>query len=185
MAKILIIRHGQTTDNANKIFSGKRDVDLTESGIEEAEKIREKLQNENITKGYHSGQLRSIHTLDIVLRGHPNGNIFEDNRIRERDYGDLTGESKTEWEKKDPQNFALWHRSYDVPPPGGESIKDVETRVLDFLQEEMPKWQKNDVILISAHGNSIRPMRKYFENLSNEQMCSYEYTPGQIFSYEI
>lgn len=185
MAHVIIIRHGQTTDNADKIFSGKRDVDLTESGIEEAEKIAEKLKNENISKAYHSGQLRSIHTLDIVLKGHSNVQIFEDERIRERDYGDLTGENKIEWEKKDPQNYALWHRSYDVPPPGGESIKDVEKRVSSFLQEEMPKWNEKDIVLISAHGNSIRPMRKYFENLTNNEMCSYEYTPGHIFSYEI
>ena len=186
MARIFIIRHGQTTDNKEQIFSGKRDVDLTEEGIEEAKRIGEELKNEKITKAYQSGQLRSKHTLNLVLNGyHPKIQIFTDARIRERDYGDLTGQSKTELEKKDPENYKLWHRSYDVPPPGGESIKDVEVRVMDFLNEFIPTFNSKDVVLISAHGNSIRPMRKHFEGLSNEEMSSFEHTPGKIYSYEV
>ncbi|MEX2013057.1 MAG: histidine phosphatase family protein, partial [Candidatus Levyibacteriota bacterium] len=134
MAKIFIIRHGETTDNKEKIFSGKRDVDLTEGGIEEAKRIREELKDEGITKAYQSGQTRSNHTLKLVLNGyHPQAEVVTDERIRERDYGDLTGQSKTELEKNDPENYKLWHRSYDVPPPNGESIKDVEVRVMEFL----------------------------------------------------
>lgn len=186
MAKIFVIRHGQTTDNKDKIFSGKRDVDLTPSGEEEAKRIGEELKGEKITKAYQSDQIRSQHTLQLVLDGyHQNVQIFTDPRIRERDYGDLTGQSKTEWEQKDPQQYKLWHRSYDVPPPNGESLKDVEKRVNEFLEENIPTWTKDDVVLISAHANSIRPMRKYFEHMTSEEMCSFEYTPGEIFTYEI
>ncbi len=186
MPKAIIIRHGQTTDNKEQIFSGKRDVDLTEEGIEEAKKIAEELKNEKITKSYQSSQLRSKHTLELVLdEYHPGIEIFTDDRIRERDYGDLTGQSKIEWEKKDPENYKLWHRSYDIPPPGGESIKDVEKRVMEFLNEVIPSLKPNDVVLISAHGNSIRPMRKYFEHLSNEEMSSFEHTPGKIYTYQV
>ena len=186
MASIFIFRHGETTDNKEKIFSGTRDVDLTEEGIEEAEKIGEELKDEKITKAYQSNQTRSQHTLELVLNGyHPNVQISTDERIRERDYGDLTGKNKVELEKENPQQYKLWHRSYDVPPPGGESIKDVEERVNEFLQDELPKWEKDDVILISAHGNSIRPIRKYFENLTNEEMCSFEHTPGKIYHYQV
>lgn len=186
MAKIFIFRHGQTLDNIEHDFSGVRDVDLTQSGIEEAKQIAEKLKNEKVTKAYQSNQIRSQHTLSLVLDGyHQNIEIITDSRIRERDYGNLTGKSKDELEKNDPKDYALWHRSYDVPPPGGESIQMVEVRVLDFLHEVIPTWKENDIIFISAHGNSIRPMRRYFEHLTIDQMCSYEYSPGQIFSYEV
>lgn len=186
MAHIFLIRHGETTDNRDQIFSGKRDVDLTEEGIEEAKRIGEEIKDEKITKAYQSSQIRSQHTLELALDGyHPNVQIFTDDRIRERDYGDLTGKSKAELEKSDPQNYKLWHRSYDVPPPNGESIKDVEIRVMEFLNEVIPTFKPDDIILISAHGNSLRPMRKYFEGLTNEEMCSFEHTPGKIYRYKI
>jgi 2,3-bisphosphoglycerate-dependent phosphoglycerate mutase len=185
MAKIFIFRHGQTTDNLEHDFSGIHDVDLTPAGIEEAKQIGEKLKTELVTKAYQSEQLRSQHTLSLVLNSwHQNVRIFTDVRLRERDYGDLTGKSKDELSKIDPKDFALWHRSYNVAPPHGESIEMVEKRVLEFLNEAMPTWGKNDVIFISAHGNSIRPMRRFFEHLSIDEMCSYEYTPAQIFEYQ-
>ena len=186
MARIFLIRHGQTTDNKEKIFSGIRNVDLTEEGTEEARKIGEELKDEKITKAYQSNQLRSQHTLRLALSdSHPTTQIFTDERIRERDYGDLTGKSKEETEKENPEQYKLWHRSYDVTPPNGESLKDVEVRVSDFLRDELPKWGKDDIVLISAHGNSIRPMRKYFEGLTNEEMCSFEHTRGKIYRYEV
>jgi len=185
MAQIYIFRHGETTDNSTHTFSGKREVDLTPKGEEEVKKIGEELKDIVPTKAYNSGQLRSKHTLDLVLGGkYPNLPIIEDPKIRERDYGDLTGQNKDEMAIKYPQEDPLWHRSYDVAPPNGESIQDVEKRVMEFLEEEMPKWQKEDVIFISAHGNSIRPLRKYFEGLSNEEMSTFEHTPGKIYHYQ-
>ncbi len=186
MAKIFVIRHGQTFDNKDEVFSGKRETDLTQEGIEEAKQIGEQLKNEKITKAYQSNQLRSKHTLELVLNGyHPETEIIEDSRIRKRDYGDLTGKKHAEIQEKDPQNYKLWHRSYDIAPPGGESIKDVEARVMDFLNEVIPTLKPDDIVLISAHGNSLRPMRKYFEGISNEQMCSFEHTPGKIYTYQV
>lgn len=186
MAKIFLIRHGETTDNRDHTFSGNRDVDLTEKGIEEAKQIGEELKDQKITKAYQSNQIRSKHTLELVLdSNHPNIEIVTDDRIKERDYGSLTGKNKDEIERQNPQQYQLWHRSYDTPPPNGESLKDVEKRVLEFLHEEMPKWGKEDVILISAHGNSLRPMRRYFEHLSPEEMSTFEHTPGKIYRYQI
>jgi len=186
MAKLFIFRHGETFDNKDHIFSGFRQTDLTPAGIEEAKEIGEKLKNEKVTKAYQSDLIRSKHTLELVLDKYHSGvEIITDPRIKERDYGNLTGESKDEAEKKFPDKYPLWHRSYDVPPPGGESIKDVEKRVLAFLNDALPTWKKDDVIFISAHGNSIRPMRRFFEHISIEEMCSYEYTPGKIYEYNI
>ncbi|MFH1186623.1 MAG: histidine phosphatase family protein [Candidatus Levyibacteriota bacterium] len=186
MAKLYIFRHGQTTDNLSHTFSGKRDVDLTPGGEEEAKRIGKELSNIIPTIAYQSEQLRSKRTLDLVLEGKKEGlKIIEDKRIRERDYGDLTGKNKDEIAKKFPDKYPLWHRSYDTPPPNGESIKDVSDRVLSFLKDELPKWEEEDVIFISASGNSIRPMRMYFEKLTPKEACFYENIRGKVYSYDI
>lgn len=185
VSKIFIFRHGQTLDNKEKIFSGWRNVPLTDEGRKEAEEIAQKLVKEIPTKAYTSDLLRSQQTLRIVLQNHPKIPVILDARIKERNYGDLTGTSKTELEEKDPVDFQKWHRSYDVPPPHGESIQDVEKRVLAFLEDMKKNLASDDVVFISAHGNSIRPMRKYFEHLTNEEMCTYEYQPAMVFSYII
>ncbi len=186
MAKLFIFRHGQTVDNKDHTFSGWRQTDLTPEGIEEAKGIGEKLKEKNVTKAYQSDLIRSQHTLELVLSPwHKNIEIITDARIKERNYGDLTGLNKDEIEKKDPERYKLWHRSYDVPPPNGESIKMVEERVLSFLNDVLPTFKTEDVVFISAHGNSLRPMRRYFEHISIDEMCSFEHTPGKIYSYEI
>ncbi len=186
MAKIFIFRHGQTIDNVGHDFSGIHDVDLTPAGVEEARGIGERLKNEKVTKAYQSDLIRSQHTLQLVVNGYHEGfEIITDPRIKERDYGNLTGLNKDELEKIDPKDFALWHRSYDIPPPNGESIEMVEKRVLDFLHDAIPSFKKDDVIFISAHGNSIRPMRRFFEHLTIDEMCSFEHTPGKIYSYSV
>ena len=186
MAKIFIFRHGQTADNLEHEFSGWHQVGLNQTGIEEAKGIGEKLKNEKVSKAYQSDLIRSHETLQLVLNGfHEGFEIITDPRIKERDYGNLTGQSKDEIEKKDPEQFKLWHRSYDVPPPNGESIEMVEKRVLEFLNDTVPTWIETDVVFISAHGNSIRPMRRFFEHLTIDEMCSYEYTPGKIYEYSV
>lgn len=185
MSKIFIFRHGQSLDNKQGIFSGWRDTDLSEEGVLEAQKIAEELKDESITKAYSSPQLRSVKTLEPVLRFHPNIIPITDERIKERNYGDLAGKSKIEVEKHYSKEYPLWHRSYDTAPPNGESIKDVETRVMSFLNELISTLKPTDVVVISAHGNSLRPMRRYFEKLTIEEMCSFEHEPGKIYSYEI
>jgi 2,3-bisphosphoglycerate-dependent phosphoglycerate mutase len=186
MAKIFIFRHGQTEDNKSHTFSGFRQSDLTSEGIEEAKRIGEELKNEKVTKAYQSDLIRSQNTLRLVLDDYHQGiQVITDQRIKERDYGNLTGKNKDETEKEYPQQYKLWHRSYDVPPPGGESIKDVEVRVMAFLNDVLPTLKPDDVVFISTSANALRPMRKYFEHLTNEEMCSYEYTPGKIYSYQI
>jgi 2,3-bisphosphoglycerate-dependent phosphoglycerate mutase len=186
MAKIFLFRHGQTEDNKSHTFSGFRQSDLTPAGIEEAKGIGEQLKNEKVTKAYQSDLIRSQHTLQLALGDYHQGvQVITDPRIKERDYGNLTGKNKDEVEKENPQAYKLWHRSYDDPPPGGECIKDVEVRVLAFLHDILPTLKPDDVVFISAHGNSLRPMRKYFEHLNNDEMCSFEHTPGKIYSYQI
>ena len=186
MAKIFIFRHGETYDNKDHIFSGWRQTDLTPQGIEEAKGIGEKLKDEKVTKAYQSDLIRSQHTLELVLGQYHKGvQIATDPRIKERDYGNLTGKNKDEIEKEYPQQYKLWHRSYEVSPPGGESIQMVEKRVLYFLQDMLQSLKKEDVVFISAHGNSLRPMRRYFEHITIDEMCSFEHTPGKIYEYNV
>lgn len=186
MAKLFVFRHGQTFDNKDRIFSGFRDVDLTPEGIEEAKGIGEKLKNEKVSKAYQSDLIRSQHTLELVLNGwHENIGIVTDARIKERDYGDLTGKSKVRIEQQDPERYKLWHRSYDTPPPNGESIKMVEERVLSFLNDILPTLKSDDVVFISTSANALRPMRRYFEHLTIDEMCSFEHIPGKIYSYSV
>ena len=185
MAKIFLFRHAQTTDNLEGIFSGRRDPDLTPDGIEEAQKIRNELKNEKATKAYTSSLIRSKHTLEIVLEPHQGVKIIADPRIRERDYGDLTGKSKKKTAELYPKEYPLWHRSYDTPPPGGESLKQVEERVLEFLKELIQNVWQNDVIFICASANSLRPIRKYFEKMTDVQMASFEHERGKVYEYEV
>lgn len=185
MAKIFLFRHGQTQYNLEHKFCGFIDADLNESGIEEAIKIGEQLKDEKVTRAYCSPLTRSRHTLELALNEKKDVQIVEDPRLTERDYGELTGKNKDEVAKEFPDKYPLWHRSYDVPPPGGESLKDVEKRVMSFINDLIPTLKKDDVIFISAHGNSLRPFRKYFEGLSNEEMSSFEHTRGQIYCYDI
>lgn len=186
MARIFIFRHGQTDDNKTHTFSGFRQSDLTPEGIAEAKQIGETLKNEKVTKAYQSDLIRSQHTLQLVLGDYHQGvQIITDPRIKERDYGNLTGKNKDDTARDFPDQYPLWHRSFDVPPPGGESVQQVEVRVLAFLHDILPTLKPDDVVLISAHANSLRPLRKYFEHLTNEQMCSFEHTPGKIYSYQI
>lgn len=186
MAKIFLFRHAQTTDNLEGIFSGKRDPDLTESGIEEAKKIRNSLKDEKVTKAYCAPNKRTKHTLEIVLEPHKGTEIvIADPRIRERDYGDLTGKSKKKTEELYPKEYPLWHRGYDSPPPNGESLKQVEVRVLEFLKEVIANVYQNDVILICASANSIRPIRRYFEKMTEEEMVSFEHERGKIYEYNV
>lgn len=186
MAKLFVFRHAQTTDNEANIFTGtKRDPDLTMSGIEEAREIRDKLRQEKVTKAYCTPNKRCKHTLEIVLEHHLGVEMIADPRIKEKDYGELTGKNKQDMERLHPKEYPKWHRSYDIPPPGGESIKMIENRINEFIKELINNVWQNDVILICGNGNSLRPIRKHFEGMSNEEMATYENTRGKIYSYDI
>ena len=186
ISNIYIFRHGETYYNKRKIFTGWRDSKLTDKGIKQAEKIAEMLKDKNIDVGYASDLTRSIQTLKIVLKYHPNAKIIIDPRIRERSYGVLEGKSKVKYEREHPDLYPLIHRGYDTPPPGGESLKMVEERVTPFIVELVDDLMKKPKdIAISAHGNSMRPMFKFFENLSIKEMCSIEIPQDTYFHYTI
>jgi len=187
---IYLFRHGESYFNRKdkKRFTGLTDSTITPNGWNQARTVAKKLKNKKIDVAYHTGLIRSKHTLKAVLKYHPEcKEIIEDNRIIERDYGKLTKKfHKTIIKKYGKKQFDIWHRSYDVTPPGGESIKMVEKRVKSFIKDLLKKMKKEKVnVAISAHGNSMRPFRKYFEKLTNRQMMQIETPWDDYFDYTI
>ncbi|MDD5133090.1 MAG: 2,3-bisphosphoglycerate-dependent phosphoglycerate mutase [Candidatus Nanoarchaeia archaeon] len=186
--KIYIFRHGRTVYNEKKIFTGWKDSKLTKNGIFEAKKVGNKLKNKEIDVAFCTSLSRSKDTLKEVLKFHKECFlVIQDDRMRERSYGNLQGIShKSFIEKYGKGLFDQYHRSYDIRPPKGESIKDVEKRVNSFIKDLIIFIKKNKVnVAISAHGNSMRPFRRYFEKLSVKEMIKLENPWDDYFEYEI
>ena len=185
---IYIFRHGETFFNRSKRFTGWVNSSLTPEGIEHANLIAEKLREKELQIGFRTSLSRSSNSLKIVLRYHPEcKRVIVDDRMIERSYGDLERKyHKTVITKYGRRQFDLWHRSYDVPPPGGEPMKMVEKRVLSFVKDLLilMEKEKNNVV-ISAHSNSMRPFRRYFENLTIKQMMALENPYDKYFDYTI
>lgn len=186
--KIYLFRHGETYYNENEIFTGWKDSKLTPNGIKEAEKVAEKLKNKKFEVAFQTRLSRSKDTLKPVLKYHPEcKKIITDDRMIERCYGNLQGKRHSTIIKKNgKKQFEIWHRSYDVPPPKGESVKMVEKRVNAFIKDLIKFMKKEKVnVAISAHGNSMRPFRKYFEKLTVKEMMKLENPWDDYFEYEL
>lgn len=182
---IYIFRHGQSEDNQEMIFSGWRDAKLTEKGIEQALEIADKLKDKKIDYLYSSTQSRAIDTLKYAISKNENAKkleIHQDIRLRERSYGDLQGTSKLELFLENEELCNEYRRSYSKRASNGENLDDVCQRVEDFIIEVLPKIKDNHLnVAISCHGNSIRGFRKYFENLSPEQLVKIETPLGSDY----
>jgi len=183
---VYIFRHGQSEDNENYVFSGWRDSPLTDKGREQAEVLAEKLKGKNIGRLISSPQVRGIETMEIAMSKNENAKnlkIEMDERIKERSYGDLQGENKLEWYKKDPEYLHKIRRTYNAQPPHGESIATVYERVSDFSKDLVKEIKGTNInVAISCHGNSIRCFRKYFEGLSDEETATVETQLGQDYA---
>jgi len=173
---LYLFRHGETEDNKNRVFSGRHDSPLTTEGVKQAQVLAEKLKDKKIDFAIYSNLKRSKDTLDEVLKYHPQTEKEAAKLLVERDYGELTGTSKTELNQKDPELCLRYRRSWDYPPPEGESLKMVwENRVKQFC-EDLEERMRNEKInvAISCTNNTMRLIRMYFENLSIEQMLELE-----------
>lgn len=185
---LYLFRHCQTTDNVNKIFSGsRRDPHLTEKGIDQAEKIAKLLKDKEIDLFMSPPQSRCLETLSPLKRLFPNALYVQRGDLKERDYGDLTGKNKEEIMREYPEKAILWRRSWDNPPPNGESLKKVwETRVKKFC-EDLEQKMKTEKINIAYCGtnNTIRLIRWHFEKMSQEKMLTLENPYGDYASYHV
>jgi 2,3-bisphosphoglycerate-dependent phosphoglycerate mutase len=188
---LVLVRHGQSDWNLKNLFTGWRDVDLTEKGIAEAREAGRKLKAQGITfnTAFTSALVRAQRTLDLMLAemGQSNIQVFKDQALNERDYGDLSGLNKDEARKKwGDEQVHIWRRSYDVAPPGGESLRDTAARVLPYyLAEILPRVLRGEHVLVSAHGNSLRALVMVLEKLDKESILKREIGTGAPIIYRL
>jgi len=188
IAHIYLFRHGQTFYNKNKIFTGWKNSSLTSLGKKQAKTIARKLKNKKIDIAFYTSLSRSIDTLKQVLKYHPEcKKTIKDDRMIERSYGSLQGTSHSTIIKQyGKKQFNIWHRSYNIAPPKGESIKIVEKRVKSFIKDLLKLIKKQRVnVAISAHGNSMRPFRRYFEHFSVQKMMKLNMPYDSYFEYKV
>jgi 2,3-bisphosphoglycerate-dependent phosphoglycerate mutase len=187
---LVLVRHGQSEWNLKNLFTGWKDVDLTEQGIAEARAAGRKLKAQGLSfdLAYTSVLKRAIRTLDLMLEEMGQTvPIVRDQALNERDYGDLVGLNKDDARRKwGDEQVHIWRRSYDVPPPAGESLKDTVARALPyFVQEILPHVLRGERVLISAHGNSLRALIMVLERLTPEQILKRELGTGVPIVYRL
>ena len=188
---LVLVRHGQSEWNLKNLFTGWRDVDLSEKGIAEAREAGRKLKAQGIIfdVAFTSALVRAQRTLDLMLAemGQTNIPVFKDQALNERDYGELVGLNKDDARKKwGAEQVHIWRRSYDIQPPGGESLKDTVARALPyFIQEILPRVLRGERVLVSAHGNSLRALVMVLERLTPEQILKRELATGMPLIYRL
>jgi len=188
MARLVLLRHGESQWNLENRFTGWVDVPLSAKGVEEAKQAGEKLRGVTFDRAFSSVLARANETLRIVLEvlGQTNIPIEKDKALNERMYGDLQGLNKAETAKKygDAQ-VKIWRRSYDVKPPGGESLKDTAERALPYYEKMVkPHLLKGETIIIAAHGNSLRALVMELDQLSKEEVLELNIPTGVPLLYE-
>ena len=190
MTNLTLVRHGQSDWNNKNLFTGWENPGLTKKGVEEAHKTGNLLKEENKNYSYLFTSIldRAINTADIILEelGIGQINVIRDQALNERDYGELTGLNKDAARKKwGEDQVHIWRRSFDIPPPGGESLKDTAERVIPYFRDKiLPLLIEDNNILISAHGNSLRALVMHIEGLSSEEILTREIATGQPISYD-
>tara|TARA_X000001036_G_scaffold205200_2_gene192794 strand:- start:1587 stop:2177 length:591 start_codon:yes stop_codon:yes gene_type:complete len=190
MTDLTLVRHGQSDWNNKNLFTGWENPDLTSKGIDEAHATGLLLKKQSKIYSYLFTSLldRAINTANIILEELDlNGiNVVRDEALNERDYGELTGLNKDDArEKWGEDQVHIWRRSFDIPPPGGESLKDTADRVIPYYENKiLPLLFEDNNILVSAHGNSLRALVMHIEGLSPEEILQREIATGQPISYE-
>jgi 2,3-bisphosphoglycerate-dependent phosphoglycerate mutase len=188
---LVLVRHGQSDWNLKNLFTGWKDPGLTEQGIAEARAAGEKLKQAGyrFNIAFTSDLKRAQDTLDIMLEklGQKDLPVLKDKALNERDYGELTGLNKDDARKRwGEEQVHIWRRSFDIAPPGGESLKDTAARVLPYFEKEiLPRVRKGERVLVSAHGNSLRALIMALENLSGEEIVRRELETGVPIIYHL
>jgi 2,3-bisphosphoglycerate-dependent phosphoglycerate mutase len=188
---LVLLRHGQSDWNLKNLFTGWRDVDLTEKGVEEARAagVKLKAQGLRFDVAFTSKLVRAQRTLDLVLdeMGQTSIPVLKDQALNERDYGDLAGLNKDDARAKwGAEQVLVWRRSYDVAPPGGESLKDTAARVLPYyIQDVLPRVLRGENVIVVAHGNSLRALVMVLERLSPKDIVAREIGTGVPMIYRL
>ena len=188
---LVLVRHGQSDWNLKNLFTGWKDPDLTEQGIAEAKTAGRKLKEQGLSfdQAFTSDLTRAQHTLKLMLAeiGQTGLPTKQDLALNERDYGDLSGLNKDDARKRWGEDQVLiWRRSYDVPPPGGESLKDTLARALPYyVQEIQPQVLRGQRVLVAAHGNSLRAIVKLLFDVSDADIPGVEIPTGNPLLIEL
>jgi 2,3-bisphosphoglycerate-dependent phosphoglycerate mutase len=188
---LVLVRHGESDWNKKNLFTGWRDVGLTEQGIKEAREAGRKLKGQGLTfdVAFTSALVRAQRTLDLMLEelGQTGIPVFKDQALNERDYGDLAGLNKDDARKKwGEEQVHIWRRSYDVAPPGGESLRDTAARVLPYyIQEILPRVMRGEHVLVSAHGNSLRALVMVLDKHTTESITKLNLATGVPIIYRL
>ena len=187
---LVLVRHGQSEWNKKNLFTGWKDPELTDLGVEEAIQAGNVLKEKEINFDvmFTSDLLRAQETGRLILEqmNQSEISIIKDQRLNERNYGDLAGLNKDDArEKWGAEQVHIWRRAFDVPPPGGESLKDTAERVLPYFELEIiPKIKEGLNVLVAAHGNSLRALVMELENISQDEIVKLEIATGDPLTYE-
>jgi 2,3-bisphosphoglycerate-dependent phosphoglycerate mutase len=188
---LVLLRHGQSDWNLKNLFTGWKDPDLTEAGVEEAKAAGRRLKARGLAfdLAFTSALTRAQHTLDLTLAelGQTGLPTTRDQALNERDYGDLSGLNKDEARKRwGEEQVHLWRRSYDVPPPGGESLKDTVARALPYYcQHILPAVLRGERTRVAAHGNSLRALVMVLDRLTPATIPAMELATGVPLVYRL
>ncbi len=188
---LVLVRHGQSEWNKKNLFTGWADPGLTELGIQEATKAGQLLSEKglNFDIAFTSVLIRAQHTLTLMLKELKQSDLETvfDKALNERDYGDLVGLNKDDARKKwGDEQVHIWRRSYDTPPPGGESLKDTADRVMPYYKSEIePRVLKGECVIVSAHGNSLRALVMALEGLTHKEILAKELATGVPMIYQL
>jgi 2,3-bisphosphoglycerate-dependent phosphoglycerate mutase len=188
---LVLVRHGESEWNKLNLFTGWKDPDLTERGIAEARAAGRLLKREGyrFDVAFTSDLKRAQHTLSLMLEelGQTDLPTHKSQKLNERDYGDLSGLNKDEARAKwGEDQVHIWRRSYDTPPPGGESLKDTAARALPYYEAEIwPAVKAGRNVLVAAHGNSLRALIMRLEGLTGEEIVARELATGVPIVYRL
>ena len=188
MPQLILLRHGESQWNLENRFTGWVDVPLSPKGEQEARRAGELLKDYPIDVLYTSVLQRAMNTAKIALEVRGKGDVptFRDQALNERMYGDLQGLNKAETAKQyGEEQVHIWRRSYDVPPPNGESLKDTAARTIPYFEKEiMPQVEAGKNVLVAAHGNSLRSIVMFLDNMTKEQVLELNIPTGVPLVYE-
>ncbi len=187
MATLVLIRHGQSVWNLENKFTGWVDVELSAKGEEEAKHAAQQLKDVPFDYAFTSNLKRAQNTLNFILQPHnTKPPITKDEALNERMYGDLQGLNKADAALKfGDEQVKIWRRSYDTPPPNGESLKDTAARVIPYFQKNIePLLHQHKNIIIAAHGNSLRALIMHIQNLTPQQILEVEIETATPLFYE-
>ena len=188
---LVLVRHGQSEWNLKNLFTGWRDVDLSAQGVDEAKAAGQKLKARGLKFdiAFTSALVRAQRTCQFILdaTGQSDLQTIRDERLNERDYGDLNGLNKDDARKKwGEEQVHIWRRSYDTPPPGGESLKDTGARVWPYYMHDMqPYVLRGETVLVAAHGNSLRALIMALEGISGPDIVKLELGTGVPMIYRL